>query len=152
MARMGNRGRWRDGAHAGRPEPLERGEGSVLGAASGRAGLRGQVRPPARRPLPPCDDVPAMEAGQEPGGVSVRPAGGHDAVRAAESIRWRSSWVSFWQSGCLSDSISIFWLFAGPTPVPDSALWRDLLRRRDAGRQLHDARVAEMDFGAFRLH
>ena len=36
-------------AHARRPEPLERGEGPVVGAAANRARLRGEVRPPAGR-------------------------------------------------------------------------------------------------------
>src|SRR6266851_3968755 len=51
VARVG-RGRWqRDGPHAWRPEPLERGEGSVVGAAADREGLR-RGAPPARTPPP----------------------------------------------------------------------------------------------------
>ena len=46
----------RDDAHARRAEPLERGQGSVVGAAAHRAGLRGEVRPPAGRSLPPRRD------------------------------------------------------------------------------------------------
>ena len=34
-------------ADAGRPEPVERRQGSLVGAAADRAGLRGEVRPPA---------------------------------------------------------------------------------------------------------
>ena len=44
-------------AHARRPEPLERGQGSLVGAAADRARVRGEVRPPAGRPLPPRGDV-----------------------------------------------------------------------------------------------
>ena len=52
--------------HARRAEPLERRQGSVVGAAADRAGLRGQVRPSAGRPLSPRGDLPAVAAGQTP--------------------------------------------------------------------------------------
>ena len=53
-----------DAAHAGRAEPLERGQGSVVGAAAHRARVRGEVRPHAGRSLPPRRDLPALAAGQ----------------------------------------------------------------------------------------
>ena len=46
-----------DEAHARRPEPLERRQRFVLGAAADRARLRGQVRPHAGRSLPPRGDL-----------------------------------------------------------------------------------------------
>ena len=60
LARVGGLGRRRPGAHAWRPEPLERGQGSLVGTAAHRAGLRGEVRPPAGLALPPCHGVPAL--------------------------------------------------------------------------------------------
>ena len=42
-------GERRDDAHARRPEPLERRQGSVVGAAADRARVRGEVRPHAGR-------------------------------------------------------------------------------------------------------
>ena len=50
LARVGGE-RGRD-AHAGGPEPVERRQGSVVGAAADRAGVRGEVRPHAGRPVP----------------------------------------------------------------------------------------------------
>ena len=51
VARLGERGERRRHAHAGRAEPLERRQGPVVGAAAHRARVRGEVRPPAGRPL-----------------------------------------------------------------------------------------------------
>ena len=42
---------------ARRPEPLERGQGSVVGAAADRARVRGEVRPHAGRSVPPRGDL-----------------------------------------------------------------------------------------------
>ena len=50
-------GERRDDADARRPEPLERGQGSVVGAAADRARVRGQVRPHAGRSVPPRGDL-----------------------------------------------------------------------------------------------
>ena len=76
---------WREWAGAmesatrmpGDAEPLERGQGPVLGAAAHRARLRGEVRPPAGRPLPPRGHLHALAARQAARGVPLRPAGGH---------------------------------------------------------------------------
>ena len=68
--------------HARRPEPMERGQGSVVGAAAHRARVRGEVRPPAGRPLPARGDVPALAARQGRRGLPLRPARGDDALRA----------------------------------------------------------------------
>src|SRR2546425_11488301 len=51
LASLGGDGRGHP-ARARGPEPVERGQGPLLGAAARGAGLRGQVRPPAGRPLP----------------------------------------------------------------------------------------------------
>ncbi len=59
VARLGGtrHRRFRRATDAGREQPLERRQGPLVAAASARARLRGQVRPSARRPLPPRDDV-----------------------------------------------------------------------------------------------
>ena len=51
VARLGGCRRGVSEPHARRPEPLERGQGSVVGAAAHRARLRGEVRSPAGRSL-----------------------------------------------------------------------------------------------------
>ena len=60
-----------------------------MGAAAHRARLRGEVRPPAGRPLPPRDALPALASGQAAGGVPLRPARGHDALRACRRFSGR---------------------------------------------------------------
>ena len=47
----------------GRDEPLEPRQGSLLGAAARRAGLRGGLRPPAGRSLPPRHPLRPLAAG-----------------------------------------------------------------------------------------
>ena len=74
-------------AHARRAEPLERGQGSLVGAAADRAGVRGQVRPHAGRPLPPRGGLPALAARQGARGLPLRSARGHGALRAREGLR-----------------------------------------------------------------
>ena len=51
---------------AGRAEPVERGQGFVVGAAADRARVRSEVRPYARRSFPSCGDVPAVAADEQP--------------------------------------------------------------------------------------
>ena len=85
VAGVGRRGR-RLGADAGRGQPVEPGEGSLLGAGPDRARVRGRVRPPAGRPLPARRDLRALAAGQVARGVPVRPARGHPARRAGGDL------------------------------------------------------------------
>src|SRR5207253_6273374 len=59
--------------HARRLLALEPWQGSLLGTAANRARLRGGVRSPAGRSLPPRDDFPAVAAGQTTCGMSLRP-------------------------------------------------------------------------------
>ena len=54
----------RDDAHAGRPEPLERRQGPVVGAAADRARLRGEVRPHAGPAIPSRGGLPALASRQ----------------------------------------------------------------------------------------
>ena len=75
----------RPDAHAGRAEPLERGQGPLVGAAAHRARVRGEVRPPAGRPLPARGRLPALAAGQAARGLPLRPARGH-AARGARGV------------------------------------------------------------------
>ncbi len=56
----------RRNADARRPEPLERGQGSVVGAAAHRARVRGEIRSPAGRSVPPRCGVPALASGRQP--------------------------------------------------------------------------------------
>ena len=60
-ARRGRRGRGGP-PHAGCDVALEPGQGPLLGAGAPRAGVRGRVRPPPGRSLPPRRDVPALAA------------------------------------------------------------------------------------------
>src|SRR6185503_15042897 len=76
-----------DDAHARRPEPVERRQGSVVGAVAHRAGVRGEVRPHAGSALPARCGVPAVATRQEADRLPLRSARGDDAVRARESIR-----------------------------------------------------------------
>src|SRR6185503_6477999 len=86
LARMG-RGHGRLAANAGRPEPVEPGQGPVLGAATHRARVRGEVRPPAGGPLPPRHHLPALAPRQAPGGLPLRSARGDAARRAGADLR-----------------------------------------------------------------
>jgi ATP-dependent DNA ligase len=52
--------------HAGRPEPLERGKGSVVGGASNRARLRSEIRSHAGLEVPSRGDLLAMATRQAP--------------------------------------------------------------------------------------
>ena len=71
----------------GGQKPLDRRQGPVVGAAAHRARLRGQVRPPAGRSLPPRDALPALASRQAAEGLPLRSARGHDALRAEEGFR-----------------------------------------------------------------
>ena len=62
LARVGGSHGRRQHAHARRPEPVERRQGSVVGAAADRARVRGEVRPYAGRPLPARGGVRAVAA------------------------------------------------------------------------------------------
>ena len=73
--------------HAGRPEPLERGQGSVVGAAADRARLRGEVRPHAGAAVPPRGGLSALAARQAAERLPLRSARGHDSLRAREGVR-----------------------------------------------------------------
>src|SRR5207247_8786062 len=75
--------------HARRPEPLECRQGSFLGAAADRAGVRGEVRSYGRRPVSPRHGIPALATGQEAQGLPLRPARGHTRLRAGEGVRGR---------------------------------------------------------------
>src|SRR5438477_583288 len=55
-------------------EPLERGQGSLVGAAPGRTRMRSEVRPPAGQPVPPRGGLPAVAAGQAAPGLPLRSA------------------------------------------------------------------------------
>ena len=81
LARVGG-GRGAIDPHAGRPEPLERGQGPVLGAAAHRARVRGEVRSPAGRSLPPRRHLPALAARQAARGLPLRSARGHRRRRS----------------------------------------------------------------------
>ena len=76
-------------AAAGRDEPLEPGQGPLVGAAPRRARRRGRLRPPAGRPVPSRDDVPPLAAGQGARGLPLRPAGDDRAIRARAHLRRR---------------------------------------------------------------
>src|SRR6185503_9350718 len=90
LARLVGSGRARNAAHAGRHQPLDRRQGPVVGAAAHRARLRGEVRPPAGRSLPPRDALPALAFRQAAEGLPLRSARGHDALRAEEGFRGRT--------------------------------------------------------------
>ena len=66
-----------------------------MGAAPDRTRLRGEVRPPAGRPLPPRHDLPAVAARQAAIRVPVRSAGDHSALRARAGFRrGTSGWLA----------------------------------------------------------
>ena len=71
VARMGRGGRARDDADARRPEPLERRQGSLVGAAADRAGVRGQVRPHAGGSIPPRGGLSALAPRQAAGAIAA---------------------------------------------------------------------------------
>ncbi len=73
----------------GRPEPLERRQGSQLGAAAARARGRGGLRPPPGRPIPPRHLVRSVATGPGPGVVHLRPARHARAHRAGGGLRDR---------------------------------------------------------------
>ena len=84
---------WRTWADAGaggrdarRPEPMERRQGSVVGAAAGRTRLRGELRPHAGRPLPPRGDLPAV-AGRQ----GRRPTAATTSSRSPRPTSWPRS-------------------------------------------------------------
>ena len=73
-------------AHAGRPEPLERRQGPLVGAAADRARVRGEVRPPAGRSLPPRGGVPALAPRQAARRLPLRSARGHDRLTSSQKV------------------------------------------------------------------
>jgi ATP-dependent DNA ligase len=84
---------WRDWASAdemnedaGRPEPLERGQGPVVGAAAHRARVRGEVRPHAGRSLSPCRHLPALAPRQAARSLPLRSARGY-GLMSCEGFR-----------------------------------------------------------------
>ena len=70
--RAGPRRRRPAARRAGRP--LERRQGHDLGAGAARVRLRGLLRPPTGRPLPPCDVLRALAARPRPRVVHLRAA------------------------------------------------------------------------------
>ena len=74
-------------SHAGRPEPLERRQGPVVGTAAGRASLRSEIRPYAGRSFSPRCRLSALAPRQASGRLHVRSARGHDSLRAREGVR-----------------------------------------------------------------
>ena len=73
--------RWlRRHADARRAEPLECGQGSVLGTVADRARLRGQVRSHAGRSLSPRGALSVRRPDKPPSRLPLRPARGHDAL------------------------------------------------------------------------
>src|SRR5438132_887400 len=79
-------GRRAERPHARRAESLERRQGPLVGAAAHRAGVRGEIRPLAGRPLPPRRDVPALAAGQAARCLSLRPARGRAPLPARQGL------------------------------------------------------------------
>ena len=76
--------RRRPTAHAGRDQPLEPRQGSVVGAAAHRARLRGGLRPPAGRSLPPRDALRPLAPRQAARRLPLRPAGRAPAAELAK--------------------------------------------------------------------
>src|SRR5437016_9332483 len=72
---------------AGRPEPLECRQGSLVGAAADRAGVRGEVRSYGGRPLPPPARILALAARQAAPRLPLRPARSHTRLRVGEGVR-----------------------------------------------------------------
>ena len=87
MARMGAGRGERNAAHARRAEPLERGQGPFLGAAAHRARVRGEVRPPAGRPVPARGDLPALAPGQAARDCRYDQLEVHQRLRARKGLR-----------------------------------------------------------------
>ena len=65
LGRTSARERRSRASHAWRPEPLEPGQGLVLGAATSRTGRRSRLRPHAGQPLPSHSAVSQVAHGQE---------------------------------------------------------------------------------------
>ena len=78
-----------DDATAG-GQPLESGEGPLVGAAAPRARGAGGLRSHAGLSLPPHGAVPAMAPRQERGGLHLRAARGRRAARARGDLRQRT--------------------------------------------------------------
>src|SRR5262249_21624306 len=74
---------------AWRPEPLEPGQGLVLGAVTSRTGGRSRLRPHAGQPLPSHSAVSQVAHGQEAERLHVCPARSRPARRAGGDFRWR---------------------------------------------------------------
>ena len=71
----------------GGAEPLEPGQGSVVGAAASGARRRGRVRSHAGQPLPSHGAVPPLAHGQEARRLHVRAARGGSAAGAVPNLR-----------------------------------------------------------------
>src|ERR1043166_4367058 len=78
---------WAEAAHARRPEPLDRRQRPVVGAAADRARVRGQIRSSAGNAFSPCRDFSAMAPRQTARRLPLRSARGHERLRAAEGFR-----------------------------------------------------------------
>src|SRR5262249_55762987 len=76
--------------HAWRPEPLEPGQGLVLGAVTSRTGGRSRLRPYAGQPLPSHSAVSQVAHGQEAERLYICPARSCSARRAGGDFRRRS--------------------------------------------------------------
>ena len=72
-----------DDSHARRPESLECGQGSFVGAAADRTRLRGQVRPSSGKPLSARGFLFAVAARQTAERLPLRPARSHDALTSS---------------------------------------------------------------------
>ena len=93
---------------AGRPEPLECRQGSVVGAAAHRARMRSEVRPHAGRSLPACGDVSALARRQAAGRLPLRSARGHSGFRAFRGLRCHSSGLALAQGFGIGGSFGAF--------------------------------------------
>jgi ATP-dependent DNA ligase len=72
VAGMGAGGGGQPRPDAGRPEPVERRQGSLMGAPARGTRLRGTVRPPSGRSLPPRGELPALAPRQAATRLSLR--------------------------------------------------------------------------------
>jgi hypothetical protein len=88
-------------AHARRTEPLEPGQGSLLGAPARGAGMRGQIRPSPGRPFPARGRLRALASRQTPAGLPLRSARGHTSRGARGDLRraWPERGGRRWRNG-----------------------------------------------------
>ena len=103
---------------------LERAEGSVVGAAATRAGLRGDVHAADQRSVPPQRAVPALATRPGTAELPLRPARGGRAHGAGGAPA--SGWVRRWRSA--------------PSRRPNSAEGRARRRGRSSRGRRHATR------------